>query len=166
MHLQSLNTFIINNDPSTISKIRNHLDRKFGKLLKISTFLTGRTALQNMDANTRIVILDNCLAGESEADVKKSIKLKNPDTEVIMLSSTEEIASAIHNYCELTPDSPARSERNWKRVSRRIQKILSYPIYLLVREFGVSKFVAIFLMAWLTIGVVVAISLAIWFKQT
>lgn len=160
MNSHSLNTFIINNNPTMVTQIRDHLTRRFGNVLKIYTYRSGRTALQEIDANTRIVILDNCLDGESEDDVKKSIKLKNPDTEVITLTSSEDIANAVGNYCEMTPSKRQRKQMS-AQLSHRIYKIVSYPIYLLVREFGVSKFVAIFLLAWLTIGIVTVIALSI-----
>lgn len=143
-----------------MTKLREHLNHRFGKVLNIYTYRSGRTALQEIDANTRIVILDNCLDGESEADVKKSIKLKNPDTEVITLSSSEDIANAVGNYCEMTP-TPLQQKKMLARISQRIYKIVTYPIYLMVREFGVSKFVAIFLLSWLTVGIVTVIALSI-----
>ena len=160
MNTHGLNTFLITSNPTTLTKIREHLARKFGNLLNISTYRTGRTALQEMDANTRIVILDSCLEGESEDEVKRSIKLKNPDTEVIMLSSSEEVASAVGNYCEMEP-TRRQQKKMWSRISQRIYKIVNYPVYLMVREFGVTKFVAIILMWWLTIGIITVVVMSI-----
>src|ERR1700741_888299 len=106
MITQGQNLFIVDDNPLMVTALRNYLQTRFGASLTISTFLSGASALKEVDRNTGIVILDYVLPGENGNDILRSIKRINPKTEVIMLSSNDEIGTAIDafrggasNYC-------------------------------------------------------------------
>lgn len=159
MTTEGMNLFIVDDDPSMIASLRNYLDKKFGNTLNISTFHTSESVLQNVDKYTGIVILDTNLNGKNGNEVLKEIKEINPKTEVIMLTSNEAIGTAIEAFRKGATEYVIKGDNAWIKISNHIYNISTYPIRFLVREFGVSKFLAIFLLTFITIGVVVFISL-------
>src|SRR6267143_2028228 len=98
MNMQGLNLFIINDDKLMASGLKHYLERRFGKDLIISTFSTGESALKKINKDTHMVILDYFLENENGNDVLMSIKKTNPETEVIMLSSNEDMGVAIDSF--------------------------------------------------------------------
>lgn len=159
MNTQGLNLFIVDDNPLMVEGLRKYLDTKFGKELNISTFNSGKSALQNIDNNTGIVILDYYLNGENGNEVLKSIKEKNPKTEVIMLTSNDDIAVAIESFRKGAKDYVVKGEKAGRKLTKLIYDIISYPINVLMREFGVTKFVAIFLLTFVTMGIIVLVVL-------
>lgn len=159
MDNQGINLFIVDDNALMMIGLRNYLTNKFGANLNITTFTTGASALQKIDQTTNIVILDYNLNGEDGNAVLKSIKKINPNTEVIMLSSNEDIAVAIESFRKGATDYVVKGEKAWEKLTNVILDIITYPVRILVKEFKVSKFVAIFLLTFITMGVVVAVTM-------
>lgn len=155
------NLFIIDDDVLSSTLLKHHLNDKFGATFNISNFTNGKSALEKVDENTSIVILDYYLEGENGNDVLKSIKEINPKTEVIMLSSNEDIAIAIESFRKGATDYVIKGDKSSKKITHIIYAILAYPIRFIVREFGVSKFLAIFLLTFVIMGIAVIYSLII-----
>jgi DNA-binding NtrC family response regulator len=155
MKTQALNLYIVDDNVLLLTGLRNYLDKKFGNNLNISTFLTGERLLEKINSETNIVILDYFLEGENGNEVLKSIKTINPKTEVIMLSSNEDIGIAIDAFRRGATDYVIKGEKAWKKVSGLVYNIITYPIRVMVREFKVSKYLAIFLTTFLTMAIVV-----------
>lgn len=155
MKTQEHNLFIIDDNTLILASLRNYLTNKFGDLLKISTFVSGANAIENIDKNTSIVILDYHFENENGNDILKSIKDINPNTEVIMFTSNEEIATAIESFQKGASDFIIKDDSGWKKISSRINQIITYPIKLMVREFGISKYLAIFVLTFVSVGAVV-----------
>ena len=96
------------------------------------------------------------MEGKNGLETLKEIKAINPKTEVIMLSSNDDLGLAIESYKKGAIDYVVKGPTAWTRITRQINRIVTAPIRMIVREFGVSKFRAIFLMTFLTMGIVVA----------
>ena len=159
MNTQGFNIFIVDDDSLTLIGLRKYLEERFGNSLNISTFHKGESALKKIDENTSIVILDYYLENENGNDILQSIKKINPKTEVIMLSTNENMGIAIDSFRKGATDYVIKGDNGWKRVASRIYKIITYPLNMMVREFGVSKFMAIFLLTFLTMAIVVCLIL-------
>lgn len=155
MNTAGTNLFIVDDNPLMVLGLKNYLEHRFGTSINIFTFGTGKSALEKVDGDTGIVILDYYLDGENGNDVLKSIKKINPNTEVIMLTSNEDIATAIESFRKGATDYVVKGDKAWKKISSLVYGIVTYPIRLLVREFGVSKFLAIFVLTFITMGVAV-----------
>jgi DNA-binding NtrC family response regulator len=153
------NIFIIDNDNSSSNLLKQHLNEKFGATINISTFSSGQSALEKLDKYTSIVILDYDLKGENGNDVLKSIKKNNPKTEVIMLSSNDDITIAIESFRKGAIDYVIKGEKAEKKITHIVYDIIAYPIRYIVREFGVSKFLAILILTFVIMGVIVIYSL-------
>jgi DNA-binding NtrC family response regulator len=155
METQGTNLFIVDDNRLMVTTLEIYLKTRFGVSLKISTFTDGESCLEKVDKETHIVILDYFLKGKNGLEVLKSIKAINPKTEVIMLSNNEDIGTAIDTFRAGANDYVVKGNDAWKKISRRVYKIITEPIRIMVREFGVSKFTAIFLLTFITMGVVV-----------
>jgi len=154
MNTQALNLMIVEDNAVMATGLRKYLYKKFGLNLNISTFYSGSSALKNIDDTTNIVILDYDLKGQNADDVLVSIKKINPKTEVIILSSHEEIGLAIDSFCKGASDYVVKGQNAWQKIGALVYSVLMYPIHIFVKEFGVSKFVAIFIFTFFTVGIV------------
>ena len=99
------------------------------------------------------------MGDEKGTDVLKSIKKINPKTEVIMLSCNEDMGVAIDSFRKGATDYVVKGDKAWKKITHIVRDIITYPIRILVQEFKVSKFVAIFLLTFITMGIIVAATL-------
>jgi DNA-binding NarL/FixJ family response regulator len=159
MKPQMLNLFIVDDDPMMVMGLQNYLSKRFGTDISISTFLTGKSALEKVDVNTNIVILDYFLEGENGNEVLKSIKKINPATEVIMLSSNEDMGIAVNAFRNGATDYVLKGKKSWTKITSLVYKIITYPLTIMVREFGINKYIAMFLLTFIGIGVGVYIAL-------
>jgi DNA-binding NarL/FixJ family response regulator len=158
MNTQGLNLFIIDDNQLMATGLRIYLNNRFGTNLNISTFNTGVSALKEVDTNTAIVILDYYLEGENGNDILKSIKKINPNTEVIMLSSNEDIAIAIDSFRNGATDYVVKGEKAWKKVTSLVYGVITYPVRIMVREWGLNKYIAIFILTFVIMGVLAYLS--------
>ncbi|MDF2449034.1 MAG: hypothetical protein K0R26_1538 [Bacteroidota bacterium] len=156
---QGINLFIVDDNKLVLTDLKFYLQNRFGKELNISTFTTGEGCLEKVNKNTNIVILDYFLGGRNGVEILKEIKQKNPKTEVIMLSSNEDVALAVQAFKNGATEYVIKGQGAVRKISKLIYKIVTEPIRILVKEFGISKFMAIFLLTFTTIGVVVAVAL-------
>jgi DNA-binding NtrC family response regulator len=158
MNTQALNLFIIDDNQLMATGLRIYLNNRFGTNLNISTFNSGENALKEVNENTSIVILDYFLEGENGNDVLKAIKKINPNTEVIMLSSNEDIGIAIDSFRSGASDYVVKGEKAWKKITSIVYKTLTYPVRVMVREWGLNKYIAIFLFTFVIMGILAYLS--------
>lgn len=152
---QKLNLFIVDDDTSMVIALKNYLNNKFGSALKISTFYDGESCLKKIDDQTHIVLLDYFLNGKNGLEVLNDIKSINPKTEVIMLSSHEDIATAIESFRKGARDYIVKGKGSWQKVLFRVNRIVASPIKAWVREFGIVKFTIIFFITFLLMAALV-----------
>lgn len=154
MEKQGINLFIVDDNKLLAIDLKHFLQNRFGADVNISTFNDGDSCLAKVDKDTHIVILDYCMDGKNGLEVLKEIKAINPKTEVIMLSGNEDMAIAIQTFRSGAKDYVIKGQGSWKKLTKLVQVIIMEPIRFMVREFGVSKFMAIFLLTFVTMGVV------------
>lgn len=152
MKTNMFNLFIVDDNPLMVMGLRGYLENRFGSDLTISTFPTGASALEKVDGSTNIVILDYFLEGENGNDVLRSIKKINPDTEVIMLSSNEDMGIAIDAFRNGAKDYVVKGAKSWKKITSIVYDIITYPVRIMVKEFGLNKYIAMFLVTFVTMG--------------
>ena len=167
MKNQTLNLFIVDDNPVVAKGLQYYLDTRFGNNLNISSFTTGESALQKLDQSTNIVILDYFLDGEDGKEILKSIKSINPNVEVIMHSSNDDIGVAIDLFRNGASDYVLKGEKSWKKLTSILYKTLTYPVRIMVQEFGINKYLAMFLITFLAmgIGVVISLNFSRWFSN-
>jgi len=154
MEKQGINLFIVDDNKLLAIDLKHYLQNRFGADVNISTFNNGDSCIEKIDKTTDVVILDYFMDGKNGLEVLKSIKTINPKTEVIMLSGNEDMAIAIETFRSGAKDYVIKGNGSWKKITKLLQLIIMEPIRIMVREFGVSKFMAIFLLTFVTMGVV------------
>ncbi len=163
---QTLNLFIVDDDPLASMGLRQHLTNRFGSELNISTFLTGKSALEKISSDVNMVILDVMLPGENGNDILKSIKEISPDTKVIMFSSQFEMEVAIRSFRSGASDYVIKGHKSGKKISSLVLHALTYPLRVMVQEFGINKYVAMFLLTFTAIGAGVFLTLRLTNQMT
>lgn len=159
MKKQGINLFIVDDDKLVVSDLKIFLNYKFGSDLTISTFSDGESCLKQVDKNTDVVILDHFLNGQNGLEILKQIKEVNPKTEVIMLSSNDDIALAIQTFRHGATDYVIKGNGSLKKIQKLIYHIITEPIRIIIREFGVSKYMAIFFLTFAIMAIVVTCTL-------
>jgi DNA-binding NarL/FixJ family response regulator len=159
MQTQGLNLFIVDDNKLMVETMKQYLQSRFGLDIRISTFNDGDSCLAKVDQDTHVVILDYFMEGKNGLEVLKAIKTINPKTEVIMLSNNENMALAIETFQAGATDYVVKGSNSWSKISKLVNKIVTAPMRLLVDEFRVSKYMAMFLLTFITMGVVVVIAL-------
>lgn len=155
METQGINLFIVDDNKLLATDLKYYLSNRFGVSVNISTFHDGESCLKRIDKDTHIVILDYFLDGKDGLEVLKEIKNINEKTEVIMLSSNENIVLAIETFRAGAKDYVIKGQGAWKKITKIVEYIITEPIRIIAREFGVSVFMATFLLTFITMGIVV-----------
>src|ERR1019366_5039253 len=155
METQGMNLFIVDDNRLMVTDLKHYLQNRFGVSLRISTFNDGVSCLEKVDNEIHIVILDYFMKAKNGLEVLKSIKAINPKIEVIILSCNEDIALAIETFRAGATDYVIKGQGAWTKVTKLVNYIITEPIRIMVREFGVSKYMAIFLLTFVTMGIVV-----------
>ncbi len=149
---QGTNLFIVDDNKLLVADLKNFLHNRFGVSVNITTFYDGESCLKKVDKETHIVILDYQMGGENGLDILKKIKEINLKTEVIMLSGSEDMAVAIESFRIGAKDYVIKGGKSWRKLNKIVNLILTEPIRIMVREFGVSKYVAIFILTFVIMG--------------
>ncbi len=91
-------------------------------------------------------------------DIVKRVKQQCNTTEVVVLSSDEDIETAVNAMKVGAKGFIPNQYGAWSKLQRTVYHIASFPIRFIVKEFGVTKFVAIFIMTFLSVGAAVLIA--------
>ena len=157
--MENQNLFIVQDNPLEARELQEFLNSRFGSTLAISTFSDGESVLREINANTKIVILDYDLKGEQADELLKSIRKINGNTEVIVLSSNEDIGTAIDAFRKGAKNYIIKGEKAPRKIFSLVYKIINYPVRILVERFGINKILAIFLTYFIFIGILVYIGM-------
>lgn len=164
MTTTGLNLFIVDDSPVVAESLRNYLNSRFGNNLSISTFISGANALKSVDKETGIVILDYNLAGENGNKTLEAIKAINPKTEVIMLSSNEDVGLAIDAFRKGASDVIIKGKNANRKLHTVIYSIVTYPVRVMEHDWGINKYVAMFLLTFMGMGIGVFIIVQLFYK--
>ena len=135
METQGINLFIVDDNRLVVTTLKQYLQSKFGDSLRISTFDDGESCLKKIDKQTHIVILDYFMKDKNGLEGLKSIKAINPKTEVIMLSSNEDIEAAIKLFRAGAKDYVVKGDGSWDKIIKLVAGIITKPIRIIVKGF-------------------------------
>jgi DNA-binding NtrC family response regulator len=153
--IKTINLSIIDENKQALSNLKHYLETKFGSEIKVSIFKDGESCLRNLTKQTQIVVLNPVLKDKEGLEVLKSIKKINSKIEVIILSSDENISNAIELFRSGAKDLVTNGKGSWKRIAQLVTHLVTAPIRILVKEFKISKYMAIFLLTFITMGIIV-----------
>ncbi|MCD6019725.1 MAG: hypothetical protein K0S53_2846 [Bacteroidetes bacterium] len=153
MSTSTLNLFIVDDNKLTATDLKYYLQNRFGDGINITTFNDGDSCLKKVDKETNVVILDYQMDGKNGLETLKLIKDINPKTEVIMLSGNEDIGIAIESFRMGATDYVTKGQGALTKLNSLVYHIITAPIRIIAREFGISKFMAVFLATFVAVGV-------------
>lgn len=149
-----LNIFIVDDNKLLVISLKKYLENRFGFNVNISTFYDGESCLANINESTHIVILDYFFDGENRnakngIEILKEIKKHNAKTKVIMLSRNEDVAVAVESYRAGASEFIIKGDNSLDKLISLINRTITEPIRIMVREFGVPKFLTLFLFVFI-----------------
>ncbi len=152
------NLFIVESDFAESNIIKNYLTKRFGTLLNISIFVDEETAINHIDQYTDIVVIDVDYEDESDKKIIEKIKKVNPNTEVVLLTSNNDISMAIESIQNGASNYVIKGEKSNFRIFAIIHNLIMHPVKVVARELQVNQYLAMFLLSFLFIGIVVMVS--------
>lgn len=153
------NVFIIDDKASNGQPLQRFLNGRFGEKLQITTYQDMDFALSKITKDIHMVILDRNLIGNKNSSIVQSIKLKSPKTEVIVLTSNEDVSQAIDAFRKGASDYLLNDTNTFKKTAALINKLLLHPVIKLLKEFRVRKYLYVYLLTFLTVGLIVYFTL-------
>jgi DNA-binding NtrC family response regulator len=152
---ENIKLIIIDENKELVDNLKSHLETKFGSNIHISTFYDVESSFEYIDKNTQIVVLNPILKNKEGLNGLKVIKQKCPKIEVIILSNDESVSNAIELYKSGAKNWVARGKGSLNKIGVLVAKIVTAPIRIFVKEFKISKFMAIFLFTFLGMGILI-----------
>lgn len=118
--------FLVDDEPIQNEMLKDYLSERF--LFELETFDNGEDALQHMNKNPEIVILDYHLSAHKPGakngiEVLQSMKETNPDAQIIMLSGQDKIEVAIDTMKYGAYDYIVKGESAFSRIENAINNI-------------------------------------------
>jgi DNA-binding NtrC family response regulator len=156
-----LNISIVQSDIQKSLDLKSYLLNRFGKSLNITIFYNGSSLLTDYDPQTDIVILGYYLAGDNGTNVLSEIKKTNPKTNVIMYTSNIEIEVSIEAFKRGASDYLFNFDKSLDNIGTAVLKVLLAPINHLEKEYRVSRYLTMFVMTFVVIGLAVSLYLNI-----
>ena len=153
--MEKQNLYILEQNTLSSAVLMNFLEKRFSQSLNISLFMDGQSLLKKIDATTAIVILDYDLSEESADELFLAIKNKNKAIEIIMLSSDEEIGTAIDAYQKLPKSFVIKDKNDLNKIQSVLNRIIYFPVKIIQHFFGFKELLAIFIVEVLYISLIV-----------
>jgi DNA-binding NarL/FixJ family response regulator len=163
MDNKQLQVYIVDEDRIMTEALHADLKRKFGDRVKITVCNEPSKCVASVNDDTHLVILayDSKIKKEpvNGIDLIRQIKAKNPTVQVVVHSSNDDIKLVIDSLRVGASNFVVKEQNSFSRIRSIINQRFTEPIRRILREFGVSKFVTIFLITFVVIGIVAYIFL-------
>ena len=129
MSAPGLNLFIVDDKPLMAAGLRGFLDNRFSQNLSISVYDSGESALDKIDRNTNIVILDyylNTLQKDAAngMEILQTIKKRYPDIHIIMLSSQERYGVAMQTIQKGAEQYIIKDETAFEKIAAMVKEFI------------------------------------------
>ncbi len=156
--------YIVDNNKHVAGTLRRFLLNHFKENLNIKLYFSDKSCLRMMHEDVELVILDQNLnekgdPSKQSVEFIKIIKERFPQTQVVIHTSSEEVAMAVESMRAGASEYIVKDNKSWFKLEHLVDRMVSQPLRLLVAEFGVAKFIAIFFGVFMLMGVGVVIAL-------
>ena len=163
METQKQNLFLLEDNSTSSARIAAFLEKKYKDYLSITTFDNVNDLLKSINLDTVIVLLDDDLKGENGTIILQQIKKINANTEVIIFSSDDNVATAIDAYRKGAKSFVSKNKNTFFRIQTIISSIVYYPAIIIQRFFGLKELLSIFIVEILYIIIFVLVGYQILF---
>jgi DNA-binding NtrC family response regulator len=118
--------FLVDDEPIQNEMLKDYLSERF--LYDIKVFDNGEEALQNLNLNPEILVLDYHLSAhrrdaKNGVEILKAVKEKCPDTQVIMLSGQDKLEVAVDSMKYGAYDYVVKGETAFARTENAINNV-------------------------------------------
>jgi DNA-binding NtrC family response regulator len=156
MKVQKHNINILGNDTVKLSSLRKFLLNNYSKKVNVSLYFSIKSFFRVMHNGVDLVILDGLnekgWSPEKQSELLKSIKVRFPETEVIIHTSNDDVSVAVESMRSGAKDYIIKDNRSWLRIGLLIDRIVAQPTKALVAEWGVMKFTGWLLLIFLIVS--------------
>jgi two-component system, OmpR family, response regulator len=126
---QLINIFFVDDDPIYLKMLENNLKQSKHYTSKVYTYTTGEECIENMHIKPDVVVLDYYLNGVNKdamdgIQTLKQIKIKNSNTQIVVLSGQDKIDIAVDCIKNGAFDYIPKSESAFVRTQNAINNIL------------------------------------------
>jgi DNA-binding NtrC family response regulator len=152
MKIQKTNIFIVDDDKLVLTALKNTIEEKFGDSVQVTTFKDGESCLKQTNDDIHIVILDYYLQDKNGLEVLKNLKTISPKIEVIMLTSNEDVLTAIEILRAGAKEFVVKGTGALSQVSQLVNSLITKRFKMLAMELRRSKYMAVFFIALTIVG--------------
>ncbi|MGE0638225.1 MAG: response regulator [Bacteroidia bacterium] len=129
MSTQSLNLFIVDDNPLMVMGLQKFLENKFADRLIITTYESGERALEKIDRTTNIIILDYYLNtvqkdAANGMEILQTIKKRYPNIHIIMLSSQERYGVAMQTIQKGAEQYIVKDDTAFEKIAAMITEFI------------------------------------------
>ena len=170
MRASSLNLMLLDDNTLIAIPLSNYLNKRFGARVNISTFFDIDKCLRAIDEKSHVIILDYLQNNKSHSYKNglknfNSIKNLKPKTEVTMITSDGNMTQATEEMqrgaCEYVMQSEQYVYNIPKLVNKiviaPIKKVVTLPIKQVTHYYNVKDYIMMFVVAFISIGVLVLV---------
>lgn len=129
MPTKSYKIFLVDDDIKTLIMLKHHLENKIKQELTVNVFAYGENCLDRLSEKPDIIVLDYYLSeiredAQTGVEILKKIKAINPNIEVIMMSSQEDMATALETIRSGACEYIIKNEKSLEQLEKAIQNII------------------------------------------
>ncbi|MCW3103796.1 MAG: hypothetical protein JWO09_2236 [Bacteroidetes bacterium] len=158
-----LNVFIADEDKIITTALKDDLKKQFGSNINITVFNEAKACLEKIDDNTHLVILaydfKKKTGPANGLELLKIIKKTHPLTEVVIHSSNDDMRVILRSIRAGAKGYVVKETDSFSRIRGIVRRRFTEPIRKIITEFGVNKFVAVFLITFILIGIITWIAI-------
>jgi DNA-binding NtrC family response regulator len=163
MKSQKHNIYLLGNNPMKLSALRNFLLHRFNNKINVFLYFSSKSFLRVMHNHVELVILDHLNEKENNPEqgpqILKSIKERFPETKVLIHTSNNDAAIEIESLHAGANNFIVKHNRSWLRIGILTDRVIAQPIKILFAEWGVKKFIGMFILTYLIMTVVIVVAL-------
>ncbi len=182
MKTQSLNLLIVDKNKMLVDRLSLYLKDKFGIKVNISSFFDAESCAVKVDEESHVLVLDYFINKEKTPDkeasrIFDSLKQKNPNVKVTMISSEEEAAKAMEEMKKETTNYIIKQENQPEKMLSLLNRMTLSPAYTMVvspikiriilpivkiiSEYTLRDYLVMFIIAFAVVGSLVYLALKI-----
>ncbi|HET7818079.1 MAG TPA: hypothetical protein VFL70_02110 [Bacteroidia bacterium] len=165
-----LNLVLLDDNTLIATPIKNYLNKKFGAKINVSTFFNVDRCLKAIDKNSHVIILDYLKDNKSDDQQSGTknldkIKKSKPNIEITLITSNKDITRASEEIKHKVYEYIIRKGRYLydmpqlvkKTVITPVTNLVTFPIKQIAHYYSIQDYLMMFLIVFISIGVLVVI---------
>jgi ActR/RegA family two-component response regulator len=172
MKTTPLNLLVLDKNSLIVGPLSTYLNSRFGERVNISTYSDADECMLYVDKKSHVIILDYFINHEDRNATKglkvfETMRKRNPESKVTMLTSREDIGVAIEEMQQGASKYIMKNERGLYDIRFVLDKvviapiktvaipIITLPIRKLLHYYNLKSYLMMFLVAFLSVGILV-----------